>query len=76
MSQDAASVGDALSPNEEYRRLTQKHTEYESRLSTLSDKVVLSAEEEVEEKTLKKRKLELKDRMEALARQLRQSPGQ
>lgn len=66
------SLRDALlTQNEEYRRLSQQHTEYESRLATLLDKAVLSDEEQVEETTLKKRKLQLKDRMEAIARQVR-----
>ena len=70
MSQDAATVRDSLlDHNEEYQRLTRQHHQYESRLSTLTGKVVLSAEEELEEKELKKKKLELKDKMEAIARQ-------
>jgi uncharacterized protein YdcH (DUF465 family) len=35
--------------------------------------VILSDEEQVEEVTLKKRKLQVKDRMEAIARQVRQT---
>jgi uncharacterized protein YdcH (DUF465 family) len=41
-------------------------------LSTLTEKAVLSDDEQVEEVTLKKKKLHVKDRMEAIARQLRQ----
>ena len=47
--------------------------EYESRLGELADKAVLSDEEQVEEATLKKKKLQLKDRMQELARQSRGS---
>jgi hypothetical protein len=54
--------------SEEYRRLAQEHHDYESRLSVLSEKAVLTEEEEVEERLLKKKKLHLKDRMEALRR--------
>jgi uncharacterized protein YdcH (DUF465 family) len=71
MSQNP-SVKEQLLRNEEYRRLDQQHHEYETRLHALTEKVVLSDEEQVEETTLKKRKLQLKDRMEAIARQVRE----
>ena len=58
-----------LGENEEYRRLNQEHHEYENRLVALTEKVVLSDDEQVEETTLKKKKLQVKDRMEAIARQ-------
>ena len=73
MSQNSGSVRDRLlTQNDEYRRLDAQHHEYESRLVTLAEKVVLSDEEQVEETTLKKKKLQLKDRMEAIARQVRE----
>lgn len=73
MSQNPVSLKERLlTQNEEYRRLDQQHHEYESRLMTLTEKVVLSDEEQVEEITLKKRKLQVKDRMEAIARQVRE----
>ena len=73
MSQTPGSLKDALlMQNEEYKRLHEQHHEYESRLSQFSDKVVLSDEEQVEETTLKKKKLQVKDRMEAIARQARE----
>jgi uncharacterized protein YdcH (DUF465 family) len=62
-----------LEQNEEYRRLDQEHDEYESQLVRYSDKLVLSDEEQVEETKLKKKKLHTKDRMEAIARQARES---
>jgi hypothetical protein len=61
-----------LTQSEEYRKLHEQHHEYESRLSSLTDKVVLSDEEQVEETTLKKKKLQVKDRMEELTRMARE----
>jgi uncharacterized protein YdcH (DUF465 family) len=55
--------------DEEYRRLEAQHHEYESRLGELAGKAVLSDDEQVEEITLKKKKLQLKDRMQEIARQ-------
>ena len=72
MSQIPGSLKDRLLENDEYRRLDEQHHEYESRLNTLTEKAVLSDEEQVEETTLKKKKLQLKDRMEAIARQARE----
>jgi uncharacterized protein YdcH (DUF465 family) len=72
MSQNPGATKDTLlMQNEEYRRLDAQHHEYESRLMSLTEKAVLSDEEQVEETTLKKKKLQLKDRMEAIARQAR-----
>lgn len=71
MSQDPVR-DDLLRHNEEYRRLDEQHHEYESRLHTLTQKAVLSDEEQVEEVTLKKKKLQVKDRMQAIARQVRE----
>lgn len=52
----------------EYRRLHAEHRDHEHRLEALAVKSRLSEEEEIEEKRLKKEKLMLKDRMEAIAR--------
>lgn len=56
----------------EYRRLRDEHREHERRLQTLSSKAALTEDEELEEKRLKKEKLLLKDRMEAIARNHRE----
>jgi uncharacterized protein YdcH (DUF465 family) len=71
MSQSGSIREQLLEANEEYRRLTEQHREYESRLTTLTSKAVLSDDEQIEETTLKKKKLQIKDRMEAIARQAR-----
>jgi len=54
--------------SEEYRRLAGKHHELDDRLHELTGKHYLSDAEQVEEVTLKKRKLQVKDRMEEIAR--------
>jgi uncharacterized protein YdcH (DUF465 family) len=53
----------------EFRQLATRHRELEDRLHELTDKQYLSEPEQVEEVTLKKRKLQLKDRMEDIIRQ-------
>ena len=57
-----------LQQDDQYRQLAEQHHELDHRLHELSDKHYLSTSEEIEEVTLKKRKLALKDRMEAIAR--------
>jgi len=63
---------EAVSGDPEYLRLHQEHRDHEERLQALAIKERLSEEEELEEKRLKKEKLALKDRMEAIARNYRQ----
>jgi uncharacterized protein YdcH (DUF465 family) len=53
----------------EYQKLVAEHRARERRLEELKAKGWLTSEEEQEEKRLKKEKLRLKDRMEALLRQ-------
>jgi hypothetical protein len=60
----------------EYRQLEAQHHEYESRLGELAAKAVLSDAEQVEETMLKKKKLQLKDRMQQIARRDRAEPVQ
>ncbi len=49
-----------------FRRLQEKHSEYDGRLQRLRSQRYLSDEEKMEEVRLKKMKLALKDKMEAL----------
>ena len=56
----------------EFRRLREAHRDHEERLHELAGKSRLSEDEEMEEKRLKKEKLLLKDRMEAIARHHRE----
>jgi uncharacterized protein len=62
-----------LETNEEYRQLASKHHELDDRLHELASKHYLSDSEQFEEVTLKKRKLQLKDRMEDISRSYRGS---
>ncbi len=64
-----------LESDEEFRQLAAQHHDLDQRLLTLARKGYLTASEQVEEMTLKKRKLQLKDRMEAILRRHRQEPG-
>ena len=73
MSEEPGFREGLLKQNEEYRRLDQEHHEYERQLVRYTAKIVLSDEEQVEETTLKKKKLQTKDRMEAIVRQARES---
>jgi uncharacterized protein len=52
----------------EFRKMHLEHQGFEQRLNELQHKFGLSAEEEVEEKRLKKQKLHLRDLMEAYIR--------
>jgi uncharacterized protein YdcH (DUF465 family) len=61
-----------LQTDEEFHQLAAKHHELEDRLHQLISRPYLSEPEQVEEVTLKKRKLQLKDRMEDILRRYRQ----
>jgi uncharacterized protein YdcH (DUF465 family) len=56
----------------ELDRLHEEHRHHEARLHELAVKPRLSEDEELEEKRLKKEKLALKDRMEAITRHHRE----
>ncbi len=60
-----------LETDEEFRQLASKHHELEQRLHELTAKQYLSGPEQLEEVTLKKRKLQLKDKMEVIVRRHR-----
>ncbi len=51
-----------------FRRLAEQHQELDTRLHELSHQPYLSEPEQAEEVTLKKRKLQLKDRMQDILR--------
>ena len=60
-----------LQTDEEFQDLSVKHHQLEDRLHELTEKHYLSEPEQVEEVTLKKRKLQIKDRMEDILRRYR-----
>ena len=72
-SQDLKAL--LLETDDEYRQLATKHQELEGRLQELSAKSYLSQPEQIEASTLKKRKLQLKDRMEDIVRHRRKPPA-
>lgn len=55
-----------MSNNPEFRELAREHGRYEERLSELSALAYPSDEEQLEETTLKKKKLAIKDQMYSL----------
>ncbi|HEX9493742.1 MAG TPA: DUF465 domain-containing protein [Thermoanaerobaculia bacterium] len=69
MSNRIADIQRILSTEDaEFRQWIEEHHACESRLSELASKPQVTSEEEMEEKTLKKRKLLLKDQMAAKIR--------
>ena len=55
-----------MASNPEFREMAREHGRYEQRLSELSALAYPSDEEQLEEVTLKKKKLALKDQMYSL----------
>jgi len=69
MSNQIADIQRMLSTeDDEFRKMLDEHHACESRLGELTTKNEVSIDEELEEKTLKKRKLQLKDQMAARIR--------
>jgi uncharacterized protein YdcH (DUF465 family) len=57
-----------LESNVEFRRLATQHHDLDERIHNLAIRQYLSEPEQLEEVTLKKRKLQLKDQMESMLR--------
>lgn len=56
-----------LANDEQYKSLVSEHLEFEARLNELASLPFPSEAEQVEEHIIKKKKLHLKDQMEAIA---------
>jgi uncharacterized protein YdcH (DUF465 family) len=64
MSMSTAEIQRILSDADpEFRQWSDEHRKCEFRLTELTSKREITVDEEIEEKTLKKRKLHLKDQM-------------
>ncbi len=64
-----------MASNSEFQRLAQEHFQYEAQLDQLSKAPYLSSEDLIQQTTLKKLKLRVKDQMEQLvARHWQESP--
>ncbi len=57
-----------LASNDEFRQLATQHHDLDERIHDLAIRHYLSAPEQLEEVTLKKKKLQLKDQMESILR--------
>lgn len=71
MTAESQELAELLRSDQEFHRLFDTHHEIEHRLDELSSKHYLTGSEEIEESTLKKRKLRIKDQMEAIRREHR-----
>ena len=72
MNEQSPDIQALLRSDEEFSQLAAQHHQLEDRLHELTAKHYLSEPEQVEEVTIKKRKLALKDRMEVILRQHRE----
>jgi uncharacterized protein YdcH (DUF465 family) len=57
-----------LQTDEEFRQLASQHHDLDEKIHSLTSRHYLSEPERIEETTLKKRKLQLKDQMEVILR--------
>ena len=73
MSQNESLKQELLDSDDEYRRLSEEHQNYERRLESLHGKSFFSEEDEQEEKRIKLQKLRLKDRMQIILRDHRET---
>jgi uncharacterized protein YdcH (DUF465 family) len=72
MASPDALKEELIQTDAEYRRLHSEHQECERRLQDIYQKSFLSQEDEIQEKQIKLRKLQLKDRMQQILRSHRE----
>ena len=72
VSETEALKQQLLANDSQFAALAHEHSEYEKRLCELAALHYPNAEEQVEESTLKKKKLFLKDQMESILRRYRE----
>jgi uncharacterized protein YdcH (DUF465 family) len=70
-SGEAALKDYLVSNDEHYRELATEHRKFEARLNELASLAFPNEDEQLEENVLKKKKLLLKDQMEAIASRYR-----
>jgi uncharacterized protein YdcH (DUF465 family) len=73
MQNDAEIKKILKTQNREFNKLVEQHSEYEKRLNHLEKRAYLNQNENMEVKKLKKQKLMIKDKMEAMIRNYRKS---
>jgi uncharacterized protein YdcH (DUF465 family) len=64
-----------METDEEYRRLAAEHAQHKKRVEDLESRPYLSEDEKMEEVTLKKLKLRLKDQMAEILNRYRAQPA-
>lgn len=72
-SHDDPLKQELIASNENFRNLFEEHQRLERRLIELQEKTLLAEEDELEEKQIKRQKLHLKDQMEAILRDHRET---
>jgi uncharacterized protein YdcH (DUF465 family) len=60
-----------MSSSADFRRLAEEHRQHEGKLQALHTRHHMSEQEHLEEITLKKKKLHLKDQMDSMIRKFR-----
>jgi uncharacterized protein YdcH (DUF465 family) len=69
MGRSASDIEETLMmESEEFQKLSEQHRELDARLKILNKKHFLTDDEKLEETTIKKKKLAIKDRMAVLIR--------
>ena len=60
-----------ISANPEFRRLVEEHKQYEGKLAEIQNRHHMTDQDRLEEITLKKKKLHLKDQMNSMIQKFR-----